>query len=553
MIAEAGSPYMQRALALAQSALGTTSPNPAVGAVLVKDGQVVGEGATQPPGGPHAEVVAIRAAGSNANGATLYVTLEPCCREGRTPPCVTAIRDAGIREVVVAMGDPDQQVSGRGVQALRDAGIAVRTGDACLQARRHYAAYARHRRTGHPFVIAKFAASLDGKIAASSGDSRWVSGPQTRAWAHRLRTEIDAILVGVGTILLDDPALTARPDGDAAGVVQPLRVVLDSRGRTPLTAQVLGDQETASTLVVTTSAAPPEWRAGIEAAGARLLLLPSEQGRVALAPLLDALGSEYGVVALLVEGGGQVHGSFFDAHLVDKVHAVIAPMIIGGDARMAVAGRGAERMREVTRLDDVSIERLGDDILMSGLTVYPPPGGAVVVRPAGAADAEGYRQLIEDPAQRLELEPAIQAAFDRALRDDGNVWVALRDEQVVGGVTLIHADPADSAAAQDAVAALDLLYVATEWQHAGLAARLVQTAEASAAGRAIRWLTSRVDPTRFGNWSEENWKQLGYRYYRRTPEGSLLLIKQLAEGGGAPPASAEADDAMKEASVHRDH
>ena len=213
---------MARAFRLARAALGTTSPNPAVGAVLELDGRVVGEGATQAPGGPHAEVVALRAAGGAARGATLYVTLEPCAHHGRTPPCSDAIIAAGVAAVVVATSDPDSQVDGRGLAQLRDAGIDVSLGDGATEGATHYEAYCHHRHTGRPFVIAKFAASLDGRIASTSGDSRWISGPETRAWAHRLRPTIDAILVGVETIIVDNPQLTARPAGAAGPVPQPL-------------------------------------------------------------------------------------------------------------------------------------------------------------------------------------------------------------------------------------------------------------------------------------------------------------------------------------------
>ena len=229
---------MARALELARQALGTTSPNPAVGAALVKDGRVVGEGFTQPPGGPHAEVIAIEQAGDAARGSTLYVTLEPCRQYGRTPPCTKAIIDAGIREVDFSHEDPDPQGRGQAAQELREAGIEVHAGEGEAEARHINEAYIKQRLTGLPFVIAKWAMSLDGKIAATSGDSRWVSGPETREWSHGLRTQIDAIMVGVRTVLVDDPQLTARPGGVDSDR-QPLRIVADSRGRTPVTARVV--------------------------------------------------------------------------------------------------------------------------------------------------------------------------------------------------------------------------------------------------------------------------------------------------------------------------
>jgi diaminohydroxyphosphoribosylaminopyrimidine deaminase/5-amino-6-(5-phosphoribosylamino)uracil reductase len=359
--------YMARALDLARQALGTTSPNPAVGAVLVKDGRVVGEGYTQPPGGPHAEVVAIEQAGEAARGATLYVTLEPCRHYGRTPPCTKAIIEAGIREVRFSFEDPDPQGRGRAAQELREAGVEVRSGEGEAEARRINEAYVKQRLTGLPFVIAKWAMSLDGKIAATSGDSRWVSGPDTREWSHRLRTQVDAIMVGVRTVLIDDPQLTARP-GDVDAARQPLRIVADSRGRMPVTARVLDGPGRA--LLATTAASSARWRQQMTEAGAEVLVLPDTEGRIDVAALLRVLG-ERQTLSLLIEGGGELLGSFFDAGLVDKVQAVVAPLIIGGrDAPAAVAGRGIERMAEALRLRDVAVERLGEDVLVTG---YPPP------------------------------------------------------------------------------------------------------------------------------------------------------------------------------------
>ncbi len=375
-MSEAGPPgeFMARALELARGVAGTTSPNPAVGAVVVRDGRIVGEGATRPPGGPHAEIVALETAGEAARGATLYVTLEPCCHQGRTPPCTDAIIRAGVAEVRFADLDPDANVSGKGRAQLEAAGLGVVVGEGEAEARRINEAYLKHRTTGLPFVIAKFAASLDGKIAATSGDSRWVSGPGTLAWAHELRTRVDAIAVGVNTVLVDDPQLTARieePDGEIRlADRQPLRAIVDSRGRTPQTAKALGCG--ARTLVATTEASPADWRREMEGAGARIEVLPADgTGRVSLPALLELLG-ESGVLTLLVEGGGVLLGSFFDERLVDKVCAIIAPMVIGGEtAPTAVGGKGAARMADALRLREVSVERLSEDILVTG---YPPEG-----------------------------------------------------------------------------------------------------------------------------------------------------------------------------------
>jgi diaminohydroxyphosphoribosylaminopyrimidine deaminase / 5-amino-6-(5-phosphoribosylamino)uracil reductase len=360
---------MRQALDLARQAHGSTSPNPWVGAVLANNGRIVGSGFTRPPGGPHAEIVALEEAGSAARGATLYVTLEPCSHHGRTPPCTDALIAAGVVRVVYSIEDPDARVSGNGHRQLEEAGIEVEVGDGAEDSTRLLEAYIKHRHTGLPFVIAKYAASIDGHIAAASGDSRWVSGPATLRWAHEGRTKLDAIMVGAGTVLVDDPQLTARPAGELAER-QPLRVVLDSTGRVSPDAGVVS--AVAKTMIATTARSSSDWRRSIEATGAEVLVLDEDSdGRVPLPALLRELGSR-GVVTLLLEGGGVLLGSFFDQRLVDKLTAVIAPMIIGAaDAPAAVAGRGAQVMRDAVRLSDMTVERLGDDILLTGYPDWP--------------------------------------------------------------------------------------------------------------------------------------------------------------------------------------
>jgi len=365
----APSGLMRQALDLARQAYGSTSPNPWVGAVIVNAGRIVGQGYTRPPGGPHAEVVALEEAAGATRGATLYVTLEPCSHHGRTPPCTDALISAGIAKVVYCIEDPDQRVSGNGHRQLEEAGVEVEVGDGAEDSARLLEAYIKHRRTGLPFVIAKYAASIDGRIAAASGDSRWVSGPSTLRWAHEGRTKLDAIMVGANTVVVDDPQLTARPGGELAEH-QPLRVVLDSTGRISPSAGVFSG--VAKTLVATTARSSSEWRWAIEEAGAEVLVLDEDRdGRVPLAELLRALGSR-GVVTLLLEGGGVLLGSFFDQRLVDKVTAVIAPMVIGAaDAPTAIAGRGAQVMRDAVRLSNMTVERLGDDVLLTGYPDWP--------------------------------------------------------------------------------------------------------------------------------------------------------------------------------------
>jgi diaminohydroxyphosphoribosylaminopyrimidine deaminase/5-amino-6-(5-phosphoribosylamino)uracil reductase len=360
---------MQRALDISRDSPDYISPNPMVGAVVVSaDGDVVGEGTSQPgPEWTHAEVMALRQAGDKVKGATMYVTLEPCAHEGKTPACTEAIIAAGVAEVHYALRDPDSKVDGRGHEALEAAGVRSVPGEGEDQAQHILEAFCKHRTTGLPFVIAKFAASLDGKIAAASGDSRWVSGPETREWAHSLRTRIDAILVGSSTVVIDDPQLTARPGGVEADR-QPLRVIVDTRGRTPPMAQALAGG--VSTLVATGPDSPAEWRSSIEATGADLSALPLDGEHVDLRTLLGELGKR-DIVTLLVEGGGVVLGSFFDHALVDKVHAIIAPIIVGAaDAPDAVAGRGAYRMADALRLREVAVDDLGADFLFTGYPDY---------------------------------------------------------------------------------------------------------------------------------------------------------------------------------------
>jgi diaminohydroxyphosphoribosylaminopyrimidine deaminase/5-amino-6-(5-phosphoribosylamino)uracil reductase len=354
---------MRRALTLADSALGRTSPNPNVGCVIERDGNTVGEGATQPPGGPHAEAVALAMAGESARGATAWVSLEPCSHFGRTPPCADALIAAGVSAVHVAMLDPDPQVSGSGVDRLRAAGIDVHVGDGAMEAARILEAYVKHRTAGVPFVVVKFAATLDGKIAAASGDSRWVAGEAARTWAHDFRTRVDAIMCGVNNVLLDDPQLTARPGGVMAAR-QPMRIVADSRGRTPLGAKVFGAG--GKTIVATTERSQSGWRRAVEERGAEALVLPAgEDGRVDVRALAHELANR-GVMLLLAEGGGVLHASLFAARLVDKVHAIVAPKIVGGAAYPAVAGDGAQRMTDAIELHDITIERMGDDALIIG-------------------------------------------------------------------------------------------------------------------------------------------------------------------------------------------
>ena len=372
MITLAGSADpMARAISLAQSALGSTSPNPAVGAVIVGETGVVGEGFTLPPGQAHAEVGALQQAGPSAQGATLYCTLEPCCHYGRTPPCTDAIIAAGIARVVYAVTDPNPRVSGGGAAALRAAGIEVEHRPNPT-AETLYEAFAKHVTTGMPFVVAKFAMSLDGKIATRTGDSQWITGPDARARVQQMRKELDGIMVGIGTALADDPLLTARDDlGEPLPVnLQPLRVVVDSDARTPPGARML--RQPGRTLIATSVASDPSRCTALQDAGAEVLSFPGTDGRVNLSGLLERLGQQ-GTVSLLVEGGGAVLGTMLDARLIDKVAVFLGPMLIGGAAaRSPIEGAGATTMADVLRLERTTTEAIGPDWLITG---YPAGGG----------------------------------------------------------------------------------------------------------------------------------------------------------------------------------
>jgi len=356
---------MARALELAARARGRTSPNPMVGAVLAKDGEIVGQGFHPQAGEPHAEIFALRQAGKRARGATLYINLEPCCHYGRTPPCTEALIQAGVTEVHMAMEDPNPLVHGKGRSALEAAGIRTFVGEREAQARQLNEEFIKYITTARPFVTAKFAMSLDGKIATSTGESRWITGEVARRRVHELRDVSDAICVGVNTLLADDPRLTTRLD--KPDVKHPLRVILDSRGRAPLDARVFDPVLPGKTIVATTAAMPAHHRAALEAQGVGVWLLPSDdEGRVDVAALVDRLGERV-VISLMVEGGGSVLASFFEGRLVDKVLAFVAPLIIGGqDAPTPVKGTGASRLSGALRLERVSVERVGEDVLIVG-------------------------------------------------------------------------------------------------------------------------------------------------------------------------------------------
>lgn len=357
--------YMAQALSLARLALGQVSPNPAVGAVIVKDGEIVGQGCTQPPGSCHAEVVALKQAGERARGAILYVTLEPCCHFGRTSPCTEAIIVAGIAEVHYAMVDPNPLVCGKGKSGLERAGIKMFAGEHETEAAEINEAFLKYITTGMPFVTVKIACSLDGKIATRTGDSKWITGEAARKQVHHMRYLSDAIITGANTVIMDNPALTVRVC-EKGGTIhkQPLRIIVDGLGRTPPTAKLFS--EPGKTMVVVSQMAKPDARQSLANTGAEILESPSDSGVLDLKVLLKILG-EREITSILVEAGGTLLGSLFDNGLVDKVVAFLSPIIIGGEeAKPAVGGKGFAKLSDCVRLKQVKVERYGEDIMVSG-------------------------------------------------------------------------------------------------------------------------------------------------------------------------------------------
>ena len=352
--------YMRTALALARRAAGRTSPNPMVGAVVVRGGRVVGRGYHARAGADHAEVAALRQAGAAARGATLYVNLEPCSHFGRTPPCAGAVIDAGIARVVAGMMDPNPMVAGRGVEALREAGIRVDVPVREQECRRLNEAFVKHVTTGFPFVVLKLAASLDGRIATAAGDSKWVTGAAAREHVHRLRNQYDAVLVGSGTVLADDPQLTCRVPGGR----DPLRVVLDRRLRTPLTATLVNQPAPEKTILVTARDAPEARRKRLEERGVQVWSFPVTRGRISFKRVLRKLGRA-GVLSVMVEGGGVTAAGAMAEKVVDKVLCYYAPKFIGAEGLPMMGDLGLARMRQCPQLGDAQVRRLGDDILVT--------------------------------------------------------------------------------------------------------------------------------------------------------------------------------------------
>jgi diaminohydroxyphosphoribosylaminopyrimidine deaminase/5-amino-6-(5-phosphoribosylamino)uracil reductase len=357
--------HLARAIGLAEQGRGAVSPNPLVGAVLGRREEILGEGFHRAAGDPHAEVEAIEdASGTDLRGATLYVSLEPCCHQGRTPPCTEAILEAGIERVVVAADDPSEHASGRGLGILRDEGVevVVADGDLAARARLQNQPFRKHARTGRPFVLFKSAMSLDGKVATRSGDSKWISGEDSRALVHHWRAECDAVAVGIGTALVDDPRLTARTDG---ALRQPRRIVFDSTARLPLSSQLVRGAREYPLTVVVSRAAPRSATDALQIQGADVVVAAGENEPARIRSALDQLGAS-GITSILLEGGPHLAGAFLDAGELDEARLFLAPLLLGGKgARDLLEGEGSETVDEALRALSVDCQRVQDDLLIT--------------------------------------------------------------------------------------------------------------------------------------------------------------------------------------------
>jgi diaminohydroxyphosphoribosylaminopyrimidine deaminase/5-amino-6-(5-phosphoribosylamino)uracil reductase len=365
--------YLKRALTLARRGRGKTSPNPMVGAVIVRNDRIVGEGFHLKAGLRHAEIAALKKAGNRARGAVLYVNLEPCRHYGRTPPCVDAIIKSGVKRVVAAMVDPNPVNRGKGISRLRKAGIKVETGLLEKEARALNEAFIKYVGSGIPFVTAKTAQSLDGKIATVTGDSKWVTGERSRRFVHRLRAEADAVLTGINTVIRDDPLLNARA-GSGPAARQPLRVVIDSTLRIPPDAKLLKDRTGGKVLIAVSRPKSVRKAEMLRKKGAEIVRIPGRKGRVDLKKLLRRL-AERGVTRVLIEGGGEITASALEERLVDRMCFFIAPKIVGGKSAVTpVEGGGIGKMNRAIELTEMRVRRFGTDLMVEGRPEYPGGG-----------------------------------------------------------------------------------------------------------------------------------------------------------------------------------
>ncbi len=362
---------MRRALELARRGLGAVEPNPPVGAVLVNDRlEFLGEGWHRQFGGPHAEIAALEQAGAAARGSTLFVTLEPCCHHGKTPPCTQAVNSAGVGRVVVAARDPNPLVAGKGLEELAARGVVIEAGLLQSEADALIAPFRKLITAGRPWMISKWAMTLDGKVAAYTGDARWISGDASQRVVHELRGRVDAILVGIGTVLADDPLLTARP----AGVRTAVRVVIDSQARLPRASQLVSTARRVPVLVAAVDSAPSERVLELQSQGVEVIRFPADEaGRVPLGSVCDELGRRR-MTNVLAEGGSRVFGTLFDQHLIDEVYAFVAPKLIGGETSPTpIAGAGLAKMNCAQLLCDPEIRTIGGDVLIHGRLKWTAP------------------------------------------------------------------------------------------------------------------------------------------------------------------------------------
>jgi len=356
--------FMKMALDLAEQGIGYTSPNPMVGAVVVKDGKVVGRGWHQIPGGPHAEVYAIDDAGDQAKGADLYVTLEPCNHHGKTPPCTEKIIGSGIRRVIMAMTDPNPDVAGGGAQRLEQAGISVVSGVCEKEAQQLIEFFTKYVKTKRPFAILKIAATLDGRIATRTGDSKWITGETSRKYVHELRHAVDAILVGVNTIKTDNPQLTTRLEGKKGK--DPTRIILDTNLSIPEEAKVLHNDSPSDTIIITGNSVPLEKKSRLEKMGAQIIDAKLKDNLIDLNALMDKLG-QMRITSLLIEGGSRVAAEAINARIVDKICFFYAPKILGGDdGAPMLRGMGPALMSQSVAVSDVTVRRFDEDMMIEG-------------------------------------------------------------------------------------------------------------------------------------------------------------------------------------------
>ncbi len=355
--------YIKKALSLALKGRGFTSPNPMVGAVVVKNGEIVGKGFHEAVGKAHAEVNAIDDAGKNAKGADIYVTLEPCNHTGRTPPCTRKILEAGIRRVVIAMSDPNPDVRGGGGDFLIENGLDVVTGVLEDEARKQNEIFIKFIETKRPFVIVKCAATLDGRIATRTGNSKWISCGKSRQYVHELRHAVDGIMVGSGTVKNDDPSLTTRLDSIEG--LDPVRIVPDTSLSVPENAKILTQDSDSETIIVTSCSAPQDKKEALERAGARIIESPLKDGMIDLDYLMGELG-RIGITSLLIEGGSRLAASAFKAGVVDKINFFFAPKILGGEGLPICSGEGPAVMDDSIRVKNIRTERFDDDIMIEG-------------------------------------------------------------------------------------------------------------------------------------------------------------------------------------------